>query len=86
MYYFSVDHDAINIIDITDIQNYLMKRNIIYECLDLLNKHLLYFVGLSATKQVSPKNQPCTVRQTPVDLNLDELHYYPFTFRLERYD
>ena len=35
---------------------------------------LLCFGGLSATKQVSLNNQPCTARQTPVDLNLDELH------------
>ena len=31
-------------------------------------------------------NQPCMVRPTPIDLNPDELHYYPFIISLDRCD
>ena len=41
-YDFSVDYDAIAVVDILDIYKYLMEKNSIYiKCLDLLKKYLL---------------------------------------------
>ena len=38
------------------------------------------------TKCVSLDNQPCTARPTLIDLNPNELHYYPFMVSLDRCD
>ena len=45
---------------------------------------LLGFRTSLAMKCVSMNNQPCMVRPRFIDLNLDELHYYPFTISLGR--
>ena len=55
---------------------------------------LLSFIGSLAlvanvsdhTKCVSLKNEPCIARATLIDLNLEELHRYPFMVSLDRCD
>ena len=37
-----------------------------------------------ATKYVSLNNEPCLTRLTPIDLNLNELHFYSFMVGLYR--
>ena len=46
IYYFSVDYDTIAVDDILGIHEYLMKKNNIKKCLDLLKKGLLYLYHL----------------------------------------
>ena len=45
---------------------------------------LLGFGGSLSTECISMNNQPCMVRPTLLDLNLDELHYYPCIISLHR--
>ena len=89
VYHFSVDHDTIDNTDITDIQDYFIKKYIVWMFRFSTQGFivlLLCFGGSSATKWISLNNQPCTVRPTLIDLNPEELHYYPFMFSLERCD
>ena len=41
VYDFSVDYDAIAVVDILDIHKYLMKKHDVKQCLNLLKKCLL---------------------------------------------
>ena len=45
---------------------------------------LLGFRGLLTTKCISMNNQPCTVRMMLIDLNPNEIHYYPLMVSLGR--
>ena len=47
---------------------------------------LLFFYGSLAIKCISMNNQPCLVRVTLIDVNLDELHYYLFVISMNRCD
>ena len=40
----------------------------------------------NATKFASNSNQQCMVRSTLIDLNLNEIHYYPFIISMNRCD
>ena len=46
---------------------------------------MLGFGGLLTAKCISKNNQPYTVRMTLIDLNLNEIHYYPFMVSLDRF-
>ena len=46
---------------------------------------VLGFGGLLTAKCISKNNQPYTVRMTLIDLNLNEIHYYPFMVSLDRF-
>lgn len=45
---------------------------------------MLGFGGLLTAKCVSLDNQTCAVTSTDIDLNPDELHFYPFAVSLDR--
>ena len=45
---------------------------------------LLVFGGSLSTKRVSMNNKPCLVRPTIIDLNADEIDYYPCIVSLDR--
>ena len=47
---------------------------------------LLCFGGSLAIKCVFLYNQSCFIRPLLIDLNLDELYYYPFTITVNRCD
>ena len=47
---------------------------------------LVGFGGSLTIKCVSMNNQACLVRPTLIDLNLDELLYYPFIISMDRCD
>ena len=47
---------------------------------------MLYFTGSLAIKYVSVNNQQCMISSMLIDLNLDELHYYPFIISMNRCD
>ena len=45
---------------------------------------LLSFGGFLVTKYEYVSNKPCMVRPTLIDLNPNELNYYPFTIILDK--
>ena len=45
---------------------------------------LLTFTGSLATKCMSLNSEPYIVRSTVIDLNPDELNYYPFMISLNK--
>ena len=47
---------------------------------------LLGFDGSLVAKYISMNNQPCMARPTLIDMNSDELYYYPFIVSRNRYD
>ena len=47
---------------------------------------LLCFGGSLAIKCASKNNEPCLIRPTLIDLNFDELHYYPFIICMSKYN
>ena len=92
VYEFSIDYRVFDTFDIIDIHKYLMKKHNIKEF--LIKK---VFIGLlnsvvvnasSHTKCVSLSNQKCKIQPTLInpDTNKysEELHYYPFTVKLDR--
>ena len=92
VYEFSIDYRAFDTFDIIDIHKYLMKKRNIKE---FLIKKL--FIGLlnsvvvnasSHTKCVSLSNQKCKIQPTLINTDTNkysqELHYYPFTVKLDR--
>ena len=47
---------------------------------------MLCFGRSLAIKWICMNNQQCITRPTIIDLNLDELHYYPFIINMNRCD
>ena len=93
---FSVDYDAIDNSDILNILTYLMIKNNIDYWIILMIKNYWAFTGVLAsiantaghTKYVSLNNQQCMNQTILVNLHHNEfiegLHYYHFTFNLDR--
>ena len=44
------------------------------------------FIKSSATKCVSLNNEPCMIRHFLINLTPDELKYYPFLIKLDKYN
>ena len=62
---------------------------VLYKCLDSLTfivLVLMFFWGSLHLKCISVNNQKCMSIPTLIDLNFDELRYYPFIISLDRGD
>ena len=71
VYNFSVYYDSIDVDDILDIHNYLMKKK---------NDVWIYL-----KKCVSLNKQPCQARPTLVNVNCNQPHYFPFTVSVNKF-
>ena len=47
---------------------------------------LMSFIKSSATKCVSLNNEPCMIRPFLINLTHDEIKYYPFLIKLDKYN
>ena len=86
VYYFSVDYDAIAVDYILDINKYLVKKNNVKRCLDLLRKFFvaMSFFSANALECVSMNNQECKIRTKIIDINNNEPTFYPFSISLNK--
>ena len=84
MYEFSINY---NTTDVSDVHKYWMKKQ--YERMFWWIKQvfivLVTFSGSLAAKSMFLNGEPYLARPTVIDLNPNELHYYPFMISLDRF-
>ena len=83
---FSVDYKTIDTRDFGEKHDIVKMLGFIKQTYVFLALVMLGFNGSLTTKCVSMNSQPCMVRPMFIDLNHDELHYYPFIINLDRCD
>ena len=91
----SVDYNTIDVSNIVDIYKYLMKKHnkvkkkIMFKLIKEAVIALVNSGSLSRVAKVSDRtmsiclnNEPCLVRPALIDLNSNELHFYPYMVNL----
>ena len=89
---FNIDHNVIAVDGTLDIYKYLMKKHGIYKCLCLLKKVFAVVMtflnfnpsNVNSLECVSMANQECKTRTKIINVNNNEVVFYPFSINVNK--